>query len=43
MKAIIVSTIVVLCLAMVPAAWAHHSQSEFDSRAKVEVAGAVTS
>lgn len=31
-----------LCLALVPAAWAHHSQSEFDLRAKVEVEGTVT-
>ena len=31
-----------LCLALVPAAWAHHSQSEYDSRAKVEVDGTVT-
>ena len=29
-------------LALVPAAWAHHSQSEYDLRAKVEVAGTVT-
>jgi hypothetical protein len=31
-----------LCLALVPAAWAHHSQSEYDLRGKVEVEGAVT-
>ena len=31
-----------ICLALVPAAWAHHSQSEYDLRAKVEVAGTVT-
>ena len=30
------------CLALAPAAWAHHSQSEYDLRAKVEVAGTVT-
>jgi hypothetical protein len=37
------STLVIgLCLALVPAAWAHHSQSEYDLRAKVEVAGTVT-
>ena len=29
-------------LALAPTAWAHHSQSEFDLRAKVEVAGTVT-
>ena len=29
-------------LALAPAAWAHHSQSEYDLRAKVEVAGTVT-
>ena len=33
---------VVICLALVPAALAHHSQSEYDLRAKVEVEGAVT-
>ena len=32
----------VLCLALAPAAWAHHSQSEYDSRAKVDVEGTVT-
>jgi hypothetical protein len=37
-----VATVVGLLLALVPAVWAHHSQSEFDSRAKVEVQGAVT-
>lgn len=31
-----------LAVALVPSAWAHHSQSEFDLRAKVEVEGAVT-
>ena len=31
-----------LCLALVPPAWAHHSQSEYDSRSKVDVEGAVT-
>src|SRR4030095_10634569 len=31
-----------VCVALVPAAWAHHSQSEYDLRAKVEVEGAVT-
>jgi Family of unknown function (DUF6152) len=31
-----------LCVALVPAAWAHHSQSEYDLRGKVEVEGAVT-
>jgi hypothetical protein len=36
------SASVALCLALVPAAWAHHSQSEFDLRAKVEVEGTVT-
>ena len=29
-------------LALVPAAWAHHSQSEYDLRSKVEVEGTVT-
>ncbi|HEY7191000.1 MAG TPA: DUF6152 family protein [Vicinamibacterales bacterium] len=37
-----VATFVSLCLALAPAAWAHHSQSEYDLRAKVEVEGAVT-
>jgi len=36
------AVIVGLCLTVVPAARAHHSQSEYDLRAKVEVAGAVT-
>jgi hypothetical protein len=38
----LLSACVVLCLALVPATWAHHSQSEYDLRAKVEVEGAVT-
>src|SRR5215510_13584059 len=37
-----VALFVVLCLAMAGAAWAHHSQSEYDLRAKVEVEGSVT-
>ena len=36
------SAFVGLCLALVPAARAHHSQSEYDLRGKVEVEGAVT-
>ena len=36
------SALAVLCLALVHTAWAHHSQSEFDLRAKVEVEGTVT-
>ena len=36
------SALVGLCLALVPAAWAHHSQSEYDQRSKVEVEGTVT-
>jgi hypothetical protein len=31
-----------LTLAVVPTVWAHHSQSEFDLRAKVDVEGVVT-
>ena len=31
-----------LCLAPAPAAWAHHSQSEYDLKGKVEVEGTVT-
>jgi hypothetical protein len=37
-----VSVAVGLLLALVPAAWAHHSQSEYDLRGKVEVEGTVT-
>jgi hypothetical protein len=37
-----ITAIVALCLAMLPAAWAHHSQSEYDLRSKVEVEGTVT-
>ena len=36
------SMLVAMSLASVPAARAHHSQSEFDLRAKVEVEGTVT-
>ena len=36
------AALVGLCLALVPDAWAHHSQSEFDLRAKIEVEGTVT-
>ena len=36
------SAVVGLVLALAPAAWAHHSQSEYDLRAKVEVEGTVT-
>jgi hypothetical protein len=36
------SVFVGLSLALAPAAWAHHSQSEYDLRAKVEVEGTVT-
>ena len=36
------SALVGLGFALVPAAWAHHSQSEYDLRSKVEVAGTVT-
>ncbi|HEY4212577.1 MAG TPA: DUF6152 family protein [Steroidobacteraceae bacterium] len=32
----------VLALAVAPAAWSHHSQSEFDSKLVVEVEGKVT-
>jgi hypothetical protein len=31
-----------LCLALVPTAWAHHSQSEYDLTSKVDVEGVVT-
>ena len=36
------SVFAVLCLALAPSAWAHHSQSEYDLRSKVEVEGTVT-
>src|SRR4030095_12943888 len=36
------SVCVGLFVALAPAAWAHHSQSEYDLRGKVEVAGTVT-
>jgi len=36
------SACVSLCVALAPAAWAHHSQSEYDLRGKVEVEGTVT-
>jgi hypothetical protein len=36
------SALIALCLALVPAAWAHHSQSEYDLRKKVEVEGTVS-
>ena len=42
MRRATLSLVVAFCLALVPAAWAHHSQSEFDLRAKVEVEGTVT-
>ena len=38
----VASLVVVLCLAMAAAAGAHHSQSEYDLRAKVEVEGSLT-
>jgi hypothetical protein len=37
-----ISALVGLCLALTSAAWAHHSQSEYDLRSKLEVAGTVT-
>jgi uncharacterized protein DUF6152 len=38
----LISALAGVCLALVPAAWAHHSQSEYDLREKVEVEGTVT-
>ncbi|HEX4997533.1 MAG TPA: DUF6152 family protein [Terriglobia bacterium] len=38
----VVSALAGLCLALVPAAWAHHSQSEYDLRSRAELEGAVT-
>jgi hypothetical protein len=37
-----VSVAVGVLLALVPSAWAHHSQSEYDLRGKVDVEGTVT-
>lgn len=37
-----VSVAVGVFLALVPSAWAHHSQSEYDLRGKVDVEGTVT-
>jgi hypothetical protein len=37
-----VAAFVGLCVALASAAWAHHSQSEYDLRGKVEVEGTVT-
>jgi hypothetical protein len=42
MTKVTVAAVVALCVTLAPAAGAHHSQSEFDPRAKVEVAGTVT-
>jgi len=36
------SVLVTVCLSLAPAVWAHHSQSEYDSRKKVEVEGTVS-
>jgi hypothetical protein len=36
------SMLIAICLTFVPAAGAHHSQSEYDSRKKVEVEGTVS-
>jgi hypothetical protein len=36
------SALIGFCLALVPVAVAHHSQSEYDLRSKIEVAGTVT-
>ena len=41
-KATLATTIFALSLALVPAAMAHHSQSEYDLRKKVEVEGTVS-
>lgn len=35
-------SVAVFCLVLAPAAWAHHSQSEYDSRKKVEVEGTIS-
>jgi len=41
-RRVLLATVFGVLVPLVTAAWAHHSQSEFDSRAKVEVQGAVT-
>jgi hypothetical protein len=38
----LLSALSVSCILLVPAVWAHHSQSEYDSRKKVEVEGTVS-
>ena len=38
----LLSALTVSCILLVPAVWAHHSQSEYDSRKKVEVEGTVS-
>ena len=38
----LLSACVGVCLALVPPVWAHHSQSEFDFRSKVDIEGTVT-
>jgi uncharacterized protein DUF6152 len=35
-------TLAVISVALAPAAWAHHSQSEFDFKMKVDVEGTIT-
>ena len=37
-----VALFLVFCVALTAAAWAHHSQSEYDLRGKVDVEGTVT-
>ena len=36
------AAVITLCVALAPAAWAHHSQSEYDLKGKVEVEGEIT-
>ena len=38
----VLAAFALLCLALVPSARAHHSQSEYDLKGKVEVEGAIT-
>ena len=37
-----VAAVITFCLALTPAPWAHHSQSEYDLKGKVEVEGEIT-
>ena len=42
MNRVRLAALIGLCVGLAPTAWAHHSQSEYDLRGKVEVEGTVT-